>query len=172
MTNLAFLFIYVAVSSYLNRWRGGSWPFLPTEVHGGPNDHKRTQVRRIVFAVGLGLLAWNPWVALVLLISCLTGWGYPVSAAIGVKKPVEPEFWPLDWICRPLSSISTTVYGVFWLCLHGFLFGAILTAITGSLWFLLWGLMGVAYWLVNDWEHGEFADGAVKGLAIGLYVLF
>jgi hypothetical protein len=166
-----FVVICTLASALLNRWRGGSWPYLPTEVHGGPNDHKRTQVRRIVFAVGLGLLAWNPWVALVAFVSCLTGWGYPVSSTIGVKKPVEPEFLPLDILSKPFAKISTTLYGIVWLTLHGLLFGGALVLITGSLWFLLWGLMGLAYWVTQDWEHGELVDGAIKGLAIGLFTI-
>jgi hypothetical protein len=159
---------YAIAAALLNRWRGGSWPYLPTEIHGGPNDHKRTQVRRIVFAVGLGLLAWNPWVTLVAFLSCLTGWGYPVSSAIGVRTPVEPEWKPLDVLARPFANIGTRAYGTAWLTLHGLLFGGLLALLTGSPWFLLWGLMGLAYWVARDWERGELVDGAVKGLVIGL----
>ena len=166
--------IYALASALLNRWRGGSWPFLPTEVHGGPNDHKRTQVRRIVFAVGLGLLAWNPWVALVAFLSCLTGWGFPVSAAIGKRDVLdwEPEWKPLDWLARAwLSFYHSTRYGIVWLTMHGLLFGGAIALLTGSPWFLLWGLMGIAYWLAQDWERGELLDGAVKGLAIALHFM-
>jgi hypothetical protein len=166
--------IYALAAALLNRWRGGSWPYLPTEVHGGPNDHKRTQVRRIVFAVGLGLLAWNPWVGAIAFLSCLTGWGFPVSAAIGVRKPTdwEPEFFVLDWISkRVLPTYSAKAYGIIWLTIHGALFGALASVAMFSLWPMLWAGMGACYAATKDWEHGEYAHGALIGLGIYLAVL-
>lgn len=108
------LAIYLATMAFANRWRGGGWPFLPGEVNGGPNDHKHTQVRRIVFAALAGLLAWpapstyvpipftDTWLTLpaslsvfvVLYLSTLTGWGFPVSAAIGKRKATD---WEAEW---------------------------------------------------------------------------
>ena len=162
------IILYALIGALLNRWRGGGWPFLPSEVHGGPNDKKRTQVRRIVFSAGLGLLAWNPWLALVAFVSCLTGWGYPVSAAIGNTKPIEPEWAPLDWLAKPATRWGNKAYGTAWLTLHGGLFGALAWVATGSPWMMLWATMGVCYLLTRDWEYGEYAHGAVIGVAIGL----
>ncbi len=160
--------LWPLIAAFLNRWRGGGWPFLPGEIHGGPNDHKRTQVRRVVFAAGLGLLAWNPWLALVAFVSCLTGWGYPVSAAIGNKAPFEPEWQPLDVLAKPFIRFGNKAFGFVWLTLHGALFGALAWLATGSPWMMLWATMGICYVLTRDWEHGEYAHGALIGLAIVL----
>jgi hypothetical protein len=163
--------LYAIASALLNRWRGGSWPFLPGEVHGGPNDHKRTQVRRIVFAAGLGLLAWNPWVGAIAFLSCLTGWGFPVSAAIGARKltDYEPEFSALDWLSKTLiGQYNARTYGIVWLTLHGLAVGIMLSVVTQSLWPLLNGFMGMTYWLTRNWERGEYVHGAIIGFALYL----
>lgn len=172
------LIVYPLIMAMANRWRGGAKPLLPGEVHGGANDHKRTQVRRLAFALAAGLLAWNPWVALVAYISCLTGWGFPVSAAIGArgKLDYEDEFAPLDAIAHFLASTrvggyTSTYYGVAWLTLHGLLFGGLAALAMASPFPLLWAGMGFCYYLAKDWERGELYDGALKGLGIALALL-
>lgn len=160
------------VGGIANRFRGGGVLALPGETIT-PN-HKRTQVRRVVCAAVFGLLAWNPWVALVAYLSSLTGWGFPVSAAIRRNPTIyQDEYWPLDkaalWIVnRIYRKYRPQPYGVIWLTLHGLFFGGLLALATGSAAYLLLAGMGVCYYLTRDWEHGEWAFGALWGLAIAL----
>ena len=166
------------IASLLNRWRGGSWPFLPKEIHGGPNDKKRTQVRRIAFGLGVSLMAWNPWIGVLAYLSCLLGWGFPVSAAIGYKtgSVFEPEIAPLDWLAKKITSLiygsyEASRYGVVWLTLRGAFFGALICYASGSFAFLGLALMGLAYKVSKDIEVGEYVYGAIWGLCLMFYVL-
>lgn len=186
----------ILAAALLNRWRGGGWPFLPGEIHGGPNDKKRTQVRRIPLLVLFGLATYlaignrgyaftlplidldvfTPiWllVCLATYASLLTGFGFPVSAAIGKrgKLDYEDEFAPLDAAAHFMASTrvggyTSTYYGVAWLTLHGLLFGALAAAALASPFPLIWAGMGFCYYLAKDWERGELYDGALKGLGI------
>lgn len=166
----------IPLMAFANRWRGGGWPFLPGEIHGGPNDHKRTQVRRIAFAAMGGLLAWNPLVAVALYLSSLVGWGFPVSAAMGKRRlnDFESEWAPLDWLAKALclqvrGRYESQAYGVAWLTLHGLLFGGLCVAATGGgLAYLLLALMGLCYRLAKDWERGEWVFGGMIGAAVFL----
>lgn len=153
------------------RWRGGAKPLLPGEIHGGAQDNKHTQIRRLVYATLVGLLAWNPLAGLVAYLACLTGWGFPVSAAIGARKDGEweAECLPFDWLTTQLvGRAKATRYGVVWLTLHGLFFGLLTAMAMDSFWPLLWGLMGFCYFFTRHWERGELAFGFTVGLAIAL----
>lgn len=167
-------FICVALSALLFRFRGGGVAVLPGETE----DEKHTQVRRVACVVGFGLLAWNPWVTLAAFLSCLTGWGFPVSAAIGARQTTdwEAEWKPLDlpslWLTHKiLGTYDAKVYGVIWLTLHGLLFGGLVAAVTFSPAFLLLAGFGLCYWLTRHWEYGELAAGALWGLTTMIYRL-
>lgn len=168
-------FFMIASMALMSRWRGGGWPFILGEVNGGQNDHKRTQVRRIAFAATAGLFAWNPFVAIVLFASTLTGWGFPVSAAIGArgKKDFEGEFMPFDFLAKWIIAIfgysyRARAYGIIWLTLHGMLFGSICALWTLEPAYILMASMGLCYSFAKDWESGELLFGSVIGLAIFL----
>jgi len=115
------------VGGIANRFRGGGVFALPGETP----TNTRSQVRRITFAVLFGLLAWNPWVAVIAFLSVLTGWGFPVSAAIRRNPTIyQDECWPLDkaslWIVnRIYRKYRPQPYGVIWLTLHGLITGAL-----------------------------------------------
>ena len=168
---MATSFVRIVLSALLFRFRGGGVAVLPGE---SAND-KRTQVRRVACAVGFGLLALNPWVCAVAFASFLTGWGFPVSAAIGAKArdAFEEEFILLDKLTRLLlgSHYTSLRYGVLWLTLHGSLFGGALAALTlNPAWLLLAGTGG-CYALAKDWERGEILVGVLWGSAIAIYIM-
>lgn len=136
-------------------------------------DHKRTQVRRISASLGFGLLAWNPFVALIYFLHALPGWGFPVSAAIGAKTDFEPEWAPLDaaakWLCTKwFGGYAARPYGVIWLCLLGLMAGSVLALITFNPLWLMLGYLGFCYLLAADWERGEFLAGALWALTMAL----
>lgn len=166
------LVLIPVITAALNRFRGGGLFLLPGETI--MPDHKRTQVRRLVYAAFLALAAWNIWPALIVYLSLMTGWGYPVSTAVGAKStlPYESEFSPFDWLAEKIVGPNNpSVYGLVWLTIHGFVFGAMLAIALGSAWPLLWGLMGLAYKVARDWERGEICYGLVQGASIVLYLL-
>lgn len=174
MELLSVIFTTVA-GGIANRFRGGGVLALPGETK--VPDHKRTQVRRVVCAAVFGLLAWNPWVILAAYLSFLTGWGFPVSAAIGAKtgSQWEPEFGPLDaaakWLTEKVNGrYEATLYGTLWLTLHGLFFGLIAAVLTQSVAWLLLAGFGLCYKLSKDWERGELIAGALWGLAITVYL--
>lgn len=159
-------------SAIWNRIRGGGVIKLP----GESDSKKHTQIRRVLFAVALGAIALNPMVAAILFVSCLTGWGFPVSAAIGAKKPNawEGEFFLFDSIAHCITSLmgyTSRRYGVAWLTLHGLFFGALAAVAMGSPFPVIWAGMGLCYSFAGNWERGELYDGALKGLGISLALL-
>lgn len=125
----------------------------------------------------LGLLAWNPLVSVIAFLSLLTGWGFPVSAAVR-RNPViyQEECWPLDkasvWLVnRMFGQYYPHAYGVTWLTLHGAYFGAHLAIGLGSPVFLLLAGMGLCYAFCRDIEEGEMVHGVLWGLVIFIFVL-
>lgn len=171
---VAFSFVCIVMSAMLFRFRGGGVVPLP----GEKSDNKHTQVRRVVCAVCYGLLALNLWAGIIAFASFLTGWGFPVSAAIGKRKSTdwEAEWGPLDttslWLTHKIfGTYDAQRYGVIWLSLHGLLFGGLAAAVTLSpAWLLLAGF-GLCYRLTRHWEYGELAAGALWGLATTIYLL-
>lgn len=165
------LAVFPGAGMLFNRWRGGGAPYLPGETL--VPDHKRSQVRRVVWALVMGVMALNAWVALALFLSCLTGWGFPVSAAQGKNQtPWEPEFGPIDEIAHLLSrGRGAQFYGTVWLTIHGLLFGGIVAALTHSKFGFLLGLMGISYRFTKDSEAGERAFGVVQGVAMALILM-
>lgn len=167
------LFRYAAivpVSATLYRWRGGGFFLLPGETE----DSKRTQIRRLTWAIPMGLLTFNPWVFAVLMLSCFTGWGYAISVAIGAKDgPRESKFWPLDKLADLITKgDGERAYGVVWLTLHGVLFGTLASLATHSLFpVFLWSLMGVSFYYAKDWNRGEIFYGAIQGLGLALALM-
>lgn len=160
----ALLLLAAVAGALVNRFRGGGLFLLPGETV--VPDHKRTQIRRLAYAGFCGLATWNPWVVLIVYGSLLTGWGYPVSTAIGAKSsPIEPEFYPFDKLAGMITN-SPHLYGVIWLTIHGLFFGALTAFAVGSLWPLLWCSMGLCYKFAQDWERGELLYGAVQGFIL------
>lgn len=192
------LILIIILAPILNRWRGGGWPFLPGEIHGGPNDKKRTQVRRIPFVAAFGLITYSvlgnvghdftlpfvgwevflpTWllVSLSVYASLLTGWGFPLSAAVKANtRKWQEEWWPLDIVTLGLVGHQDSHrYGVVWLTLHGALFGSLVgLALQSPIPAVLWAFMGLSYSYAQDWERGEIVDGLIKGLAIALTLVF
>lgn len=165
--NFALLILYPLIASLLFRFRGGGLILLPGETV--VPDHKRTQVRRVTCALGYGLMALNPFVGATLFLSMMTGWGPPVAMAIGAQTKREPEFAPFDWLAlRLVGEGKPRAYGVAWLTLHGLFFGGLVALATGTVAYLILAGMGLCYYFTRDWEHGEWAFGALWGLAIAL----
>lgn len=170
-------FLAIPVIAALNRYRGG-WSIVLLPGESKVPDKKNTQQRRILYAIAVGLAALNPFVAAVAYAACLTGWGFPVSAAIGKRKSTdwEAEWGPLDttslWLTHKIfGTYDAQRYGVIWLSLHGLLFGGLAAAVTLSpAWLLLAGF-GLCYRLTRHWEYGELAAGALWGLATTIYLL-
>lgn len=193
--NLFDFAIVTVLMGAANRFRGGGLIPLPGETT--VPDHKRTQMRRLTYSFMAGILAFNPWVAVVAFLGCLTGWGFPISAAMGLNKPKdwEAEFTPLDAAARFIATLGGSLayhsraYGITWLTLHGLSLGAIAAFtgvaidfvlnlifgfhwsgfewLTASPWLLLWGGMGLMFASTKNWETGEWRYGALQGLALG-----
>jgi len=155
------LFLHILAAMLANRYRGGG-----VFKFGG------TQTRRVTFALVVGLLAWNPFVGGILYLMTLTGWGYPVSTAIGKKvTSYEKEFKPLDvlalqWAAMLSTQYNPRLYGILWLTLHGLITGIAVGLVLHSFIPLLLSLMGVLYSVSKDWERGEYLYGALLGVTI------
>lgn len=122
---LSFLAAMV-VGGFLYAFRGGNGGVLmPWETY----QHKSTQVRRIGYAAGMGLLCYAlgaaPFVAviaaLVLFTVQLAGNGVPIGAAGGWEKEELVEFGPLDSLATLLTDImagppkqNLRLWGIIW----------------------------------------------------------
>lgn len=184
---LAAFFIAIA-----RRFQGGGVFLLPgeTTIERDGKDNKHTQIRRLGYAGCVGIVSFNPFTAAAAFLASLTGWGFPISAAIGKRgeKDFEEEFLPFDiaskWIVEKIyGEYYSKPYGVTWLTIHGFFTGLlfaisymILAAIQYGPYeslayfnplFLGMSLMGACFYLTCDWEKGEILDGALKGAILG-----
>lgn len=166
---ILFPFLIAALAAILNRFRGGGLFMFPWETEA----NKSTQIRRVTYALFIGLVAWNPFVGLAVFLTLLTGWGYPISVAIKKKhSPIEPEFEPFDKISAWMTGKTNVhAYGVVWLTLHGFISGTAVALLMGSFWPVLWACMGLCYKFAGDWERGELFDGTVKGFTLALAII-
>lgn len=166
--------LIASLGAMYNRIRGGGVIHLPGETT--VPDHKRTQVRRLLYCIAVGIAIMcshhaTPWQvglgALVVFLTLLTGWGVPVGACGGWENRKLEEFKPLDWLLLPIrwrasgivNDLTGEVYyennamlrlwGTVWLSCHGIFTGFLLYLTTGSvLPILTFGLMGAVYWLV------------------------
>lgn len=125
MLTLALVTLSALAGAVLYVWRGGGIFLLPWETV----DDKSTQVRRVTYAAGLGLLAWllgaAPLVAvvagLVAFAIQLPGNGRAVGAAGGWEEKELAEWGPLDafatFITDALKGPPTEnkrLWGIIW----------------------------------------------------------
>lgn len=189
------IWVYAIVIAIANRFRGGGVFVLAGEktFERDGKDKKHTQIRRLTYAGIVGLLALNPYVGAAAFLATLTGWGFPISAAIGkrAKTDWEEEFLPFDkaskWIVEKIyGEYCAQPYGVVWLTFHGLMTGILFAialmipvAINQGIFesiaffnplFLGMGFMGFCYAVTSDWERGEILDGFLKGSIIGATV--
>jgi hypothetical protein len=171
LTNLALIVILTTLGAVLNRFRGGGVILLPGETV--VPDHKKTQVRRLFYSVFMGLISFHPLVGLIVFLSLITGWGFPVSAAIG-KNPVpwQREFWLFDKFTEwTVGKENPHLYGVTWLTYHGSWFGLTTALAIHSPWPFAWCLMGLCYKYAADWERGEIWYGTIQTFTITLFLI-
>lgn len=182
------------VGAVANRLRGGGVVLFPGETT--VPDHKRTQVRRMVYLFALGSIAmlggaalWQAALgALAVFLMLLTGWGRPIGAVGGWETQPLEEFAPLDWLASTITKAlkgdptdHKRTWGFVWLSCYGLFTGFLLALTTGALLSILtFGAMGAAYWSVfqfylwrgraasDGWETAEIVFGAISfiGLAI------
>lgn len=179
------MLVIAALGAVLNRFRGGGIILLPGETV--VPDHKRTQVRRLTYCAYTSLAAWNPFVGVGIFAWLLTGWGFPVSAAVGRNSvPWQAEFWLLDQLTILLvGKANARLYGTVWLTLFGLCTAAtviflntawasyhsgVFTFPLASLWLLGWGVMGLCYRIATDIELGEIYYGAAQSFIISLFL--
>lgn len=157
------------IGAVANRLRGGGVVLFPGETT--VPDHKRTQMRRMVYLFALGSIAmlggaalWQAALgALAVFLMLLTGWGRPIGAVGGWETQPLEEFGPLDWATNKLvGTRHERLWGVVWLTLWGAAVAIGPCLVLQSWWPLAWAGMGVIYWatgLVMKAVSGNAGDG-------------
>lgn len=173
------------IGAVANRLRGGGVVLFPGETT--VPDHKRTQVRRMVYLFALGSIAmlggtalWQAALgALAVFLMLLTGWGRPIGAVGGWETNPLEEFGPFDWLATKVAGNRKRLWGFVWLSCWGLVAGGLLALTLGSVFPIIsFGLIGATYWSVfqvylwwgraasEGWETAELAFGAISFLGL------